>query len=215
MKVVPMYSNPYKLKIHLEHADIYRVVLVPADINLLQLHLIVQEAMGWMMAHLFQFSDKKMNESIRAGLPSPEDDFGFGAQVEELPADTITLSDFHEITNRKPFWYWYDFGDDWWHKISFLKPTKKDLELFKGEPICVKGEKACPPEDIGGVGGYYHFLDVMSDKKNPEREQILELYGMDEKDEFDEDYFDMEEANDNLSEVYHSEMWNQKAEDFF
>lgn len=42
MKIVPMYPDPYKLKIHLEHTDIYRIVLVPADINMLQLHLVCQ-----------------------------------------------------------------------------------------------------------------------------------------------------------------------------
>jgi len=214
MKVVPMYPDPYKLKIHLEHTDIYRIVLVPADINMLQLHLVFQEAMGWMTAHLFQFSDKKINESIRAGLPSPEDGFGFGRGVEEMKADTVGLSDFYGVTNRKPFWYWYDFGDDWWHKISFQKPTKKDLELFKGEPICVKGEKACPPEDIGGVGGYFHFLEILSDKKAPEREEFMGMFGMEEGDKFDENFFDLDETNELLSEIYHSEFWNQTADDF-
>lgn len=211
MKVVPMYSDPYKLKIHLEHTDIYRVVLVPANINMLQLHLVCQQAMGWMMAHMFEFTDKRMNESIHAGLPL-EDGFDFGAELEK--ADEIQLNDFHAITKGKPFWYWYDFGDDWWHKISFQKPTKKDLELFKGEPICVKGEIACPPEDIGGVGGYFHFLEVMSDKKNPEREEFMEWFGIEEGDEFDKNFFDLVETNEVLSEIYHSEFWNQTADGF-
>lgn len=214
MKIVPMYPDPLKLKVHLEHTDVYRIVLVPADINMLQLHLVFQEAMGWEMAHLFQFSDKKMNESVRAVLPMPEDDFGFGGGVEEVKADKIHLVDFEEITNHKPFWYWYDFGDDWWHKISFQKPTKKDLELYKGKPICVKGEKACPPEDIGGVGGYFHFLEVLSDKSNPEREEFMEWYGIEEGDEFEEDFFDLDETNDFLLEIYNSEFWNMTVDEF-
>jgi len=214
MKIVPMYPEPLKLKIHLEHTDIYRIVLVPSDINMLQLHLVCQEAMGWNMAHLFQFSDKKMNESVRAGLPVPEDDFGFGGGVEEQKADKVKLSDFHEITSGKPFWYWYDFGDDWWHKISFQKPTKKDLEFYKGVPICLKGEKACPPEDIGGVGGYFHFLEIMSDKKNPEREEFFEWLELDEDDEFDENFFDLEYTNIFLSELPEIELWGMTAEEF-
>jgi hypothetical protein len=214
MKVVPMYPDPYKLKIHLEHTDIYRIVLVPSDINMLQLHLVCQQAMGWMMAHLFQFSDHKVNQTIRAGLPEFEDDFGFGSSVKEEKADKVRLADFHNITNGKPFWYWYDFGDDWWHKISFQKPTKKDLELFNGEPICVKGEKACPPEDIGGVGGYFHFLEVMEDKGNPEREEFMEWFGIEEGDEFDEEYFDFDETNEFLNEIYQSEFWNQTVDEF-
>lgn len=210
MIVVPMYKDPLKLKIQLEYTDIYRVVLVPANINMLQLHLVCQEAMGWMMAHLFEFTDKKVKRTISAGLPL-EDDFGFGEETEK--AHTVTLSDFYDTTKGKPFWYWYDFGDDWWHKISFQKPTKKDLELFDGEPICVKGEKACPPEDVGGVGGYFHILEIMADKKNPEREELMEMFGIEEGDKFDEEYFDQEETNDFLSDIYNSEMWDCTADD--
>lgn len=213
MKIVPMYPDPYKLKIHLEHTDIYRIVLVPADINMLQLHLVCQQAMGWMMAHLFQFSDHKVNKTIRAGLPEFEDDFGFGNSVKEEKADQVRLADFHNITNGKPFWYWYDFGDDWWHKISFQKPTKKDLELFLGAPVCVKGEKACPPEDIGGVGGYQHFIKVITKNIQPDKDDLLDFYQIEDEDMYP-DEFDIELTNEFLSDIYQSEFWTQTADDF-
>ena len=77
-----------------------------------------------------------------------------------------------------------------------------------------KRRKACPPEDIGGVGGYYHFLEILEDKKNPEREELMEWYGIEEGDEFDENYFDLEDTNVFLSELFESEFWNMTADEF-
>ena len=59
---------------------------------------------------------------------------------------------------------------------------------------CVKGVRACPPEDCGGVGGYEDFCDAMSDPNHPEHEQYKEWYG----DEFDPEHFDIDEVNKQL-----------------
>lgn len=213
MKIVPMYPEPLKLKIHLEHTDIYRIVLVPSVINMLQLHLVCQEAMGWSMAHLFQFSDKKVNQNIIAGLPEFEEGFGFFGSVKEQKANEVKLSDFHDINSGKSFWYWYDFGDDWWHKISFQKPSKKDLELFMGQPLCVKGEKACPPENIGGISGYKHFLEILSKNIQADKDDILDFYMIEDENMYP-DEFDLELTNEFLADIVDLEFWNMTADEF-
>jgi hypothetical protein len=164
MKTIPIYptKDPIKLKINLENMPhtVYRKVLVPEDINMLQLHFIVQIAMGWEFAHLFQFRDKRTAATFIASIPLEEDDFAFFApRSKESKADEIKLKDHSQLANEaKPFWYWYDFGDDWWHKITFQKPSKKDREIFTGAPVCVEACGACPPEDVGGAWGYSVFL---------------------------------------------------------
>ncbi|WMN12963.1 plasmid pRiA4b ORF-3 family protein [Marivirga salinae] len=213
MKIVPMYPDPYKLKIHLEHTDIYRIVLVPSFINMLQLHLVCQEAMGWMMAHLFTFTDKKGSTArIKAGLPI--EDLPFLSGPKEIKADKVKLNEFHEITGGKSFWYWYDFGDDWWHKISFQKPTKKDLELYSGTPVCLDGKKACPPEDIGGVDGYLHFLKIINENTQPDKDELMDFYGFMEGDVFDPEFFEIDFINEELTEIMEWDEWNKTADDF-
>lgn len=113
MKIIPINRPPFKVKIQLEDTDIYREVLVPADINMLQFHLVCQDAMGWLMEHLFSFMDKKgRNTNIKAGLPEIEESFSFDAAPQEEKADRVKLADFYKITDGQFFWYWYDFGDD-------------------------------------------------------------------------------------------------------
>lgn len=61
-------------------------------------------------------------------------------------------------------------------------------------PICIKGKRACPPEDVGGVWGYGDFVIAISDPNHPEHEDMLEWVGG----EFDPEAFDLDEVNEAL-----------------
>ncbi len=85
--------------------------------------------------------------------------------------------------------YSYDFGDDWLHTVAVEKTyTPKPGDHL---PLCVKGVGACPPEDCGGIWGYYEFLDAIRDPKHKRREEFIEWAG----DDFDPAYFDRDEVN--------------------
>lgn len=62
-------------------------------------------------------------------------------------------------------------------------------------PRCVGGERACPPEDCGGVPGYADLVDAMADRDHPERERFLEWLDQ----PFDPAAFDVADANRRLS----------------
>jgi hypothetical protein len=49
------------------------------------------------------------------------------------------------------FGYQYDFGDDWEHDVV-LERIVNGAEVV--ETTCLEGERACPPEDVGGPPGY-------------------------------------------------------------
>ena len=68
------------------------------------------------------------------------------------------------------FIYEYDFGDGWEHTIVLEKILPKKKNQYY--PICVDGERICPPEDCGGSLGYEHLLEVI---KDPEHEEFDEL----------------------------------------
>lgn len=210
-------KTPLKLKINLENMphSVFRRILVPENVNMMQMHIIAQLAMGWEQSHLFQFQDKKNDPTVIASFAQEDHpDFPFfGGRVKETKADEVELkTEFLVWREGKPFWYWYDFGDDWWHKITFQKPTKKDLELFTGAPVCVEAYGACPPEDAGGPWGYANFLDIIYNKNHPEYRETREWIGLSSRDKYDTEYVDVDFVNEQLTDFYRSKEWNIKAD---
>jgi hypothetical protein len=81
-------------------------------------------------------------------------------------------------------------GDDWTHVLELEKELN---DYDKNYPICIDGEGNCPPEDVGGEGGYEEFLEAIEDPEHPEHEDMLE-WG-EEQGYYD---FSVEEANRRL-----------------
>jgi hypothetical protein len=158
----------YQLEIRLNHIKptIWRRLMVPNTIDLFELHLVLQDTMGWMDCHLHQF----ILDGSRNGTPNPDYD---DDTIDELdvrvrsvlkqPGDSII--------------YEYDFGDGWEHIVTLEKilPYSKDVHL----PKCLAGERSCPPEDVGGPWGYKDFLNAFNDKNHPEHDNIVEWAGED------------------------------------
>ncbi len=211
--------NPLKLKIELKDTPhkIARKVLVPDDITMYQLHLIIQDSMGWRHAHLYEFVNAKFRPSLCVGIKDEfDEEFNMFGKAKKQNAYKVLLKDvFLDKNNAKAFWYWYDFGDDWWHHISFLKNSKKDLDNFEGTPVCIDAKGKCPPEDIGGVWGYAEFLETLKDKDHPEHEELMEWYGLESEDEYDETTANLEKINFMLKDLYKSKQWKAKKPGFF
>ena len=153
------------------------------DCTLDEFHEHIQTAMGWTNSHLHQFEI----EGERFGDPELLDD---GFQDFECVDSTVTMvSDIlPESGKRFAFKYEYDFGDCWEHEILFegCPPAEKR----KKYPLCLEGERACPPEDCGGVWGYQDFLAAIADPKHEEHESFLEWCGG----SFSPDEFDVKAA---------------------
>ena len=73
--------------------------------------------------------------------------------------------------------YLYDYGDSWLHTI------KLEGYIFREKgvkyPICIGGERACPPEDCGGVPGYDNVVKTLSDPTNDDYEEMKTWVGKD------------------------------------
>ncbi len=81
------------------------------------------------------------------------------------------------------FDYEYDFGDGWEHEIHFegcLRAEKRTRY-----PVCLEGQRACPPEDIGGSYGYQEYLEAMADPKHEQHEECMEWRGPFDPEKFD------------------------------
>jgi hypothetical protein len=173
----------YELKITLEGSQppIWRRVRV-ADCTLDVLHGIIQCAMGWEECHMHMFEWGKISYSL------PDADIG---QVDRDERRTWLSNLVKE--GCKQLRYWYDFGDDWWHVIKIEKTlTPTPADRF---PVCVKGAGACPPEDCGGLWGYYGLLESLRNPKDERHDELLEWLGGD----FDPDHFDVNQVNESLS----------------
>ncbi|MEC5317840.1 plasmid pRiA4b ORF-3 family protein [Brenneria populi subsp. brevivirga] len=162
-----MDAKLYQLKVSLigTTPTIWRQFVVPASITLDRLHDVLQIVMGWEDSHLheFSFSKKRFTEQ-------PEDN----SQGEEEG-----LYRLNELLKRKgnKLTYLYDFGDSWEHEILLENGNYKSDE-FDAPLLCLDGERACPPEDCGGVPGYENLLGILQDPTHEDYEETLEWLGI-------------------------------------
>jgi Plasmid pRiA4b ORF-3-like protein len=143
---------------------VWRRVLVPGEIDLAELHEVVQVAMGWTNSHLHEFEVG----SARYGGPDP--DWGLDEVADE---SRVRLSAIAGEGSRLR--YAYDFGDGWQHDVIVEKVL--DPQPGSRYPCCVAGRRACPPEDVGGPWGYQEFLVAVADPGHDEHEYWLKWAG--------------------------------------
>lgn len=180
----------YQIKVTLAgiRPPIWRRLLVPRDVTLDRLHDIIQAAFGWLDYHLHQFI---------------VGDTYYGVQDPEYP-DSMDLHDEQDVTlgevaagEGTRFRYEYDFGDGWIHEITVEKVVPR--EPGRAYPVCVKGRRSRPPEDVGGIWGYEMFLEAIQDPEHEEHESYLDWIGG----EFDPEEFDLAEVNRVLDALAH------------
>lgn len=171
-----------QLKIVLDHLKptIWRRVVVNEDITFLQLHAVIQRAMGWRDCHMHEFQLATPPTSI--GTPSADDFFGNDRPM--LPEQKTHLADV--LTRKKKFRYWYDFGDDWWHTVTIEKRLPPDPAAPAAQLLA--GELACPPEDCGGPYAYPGLMAIVRDPQHPDHTEMSDWLG-----EFDPNAFDLAE----------------------
>lgn len=161
---------------------VWRRVEIEGSAALLELHHLVQAAMGWSGYHLHQF----IHGDTYYGVSDRE--FGI-LRVSERSTriDDLLRRRGDQLT------YEYDFGDGWTHEL--VLETIADAEPGVTYPRVIAGKRACPPEDVGGFGGYDVFIDAMRDPAHPEHASMLEWAGG----AFDPEEFDVAAANARVS----------------
>ncbi|PKL77037.1 MAG: hypothetical protein CVV27_07245, partial [Candidatus Melainabacteria bacterium HGW-Melainabacteria-1] len=96
------------------------------------------------------------------------------------------------------FLYEYDFNDGWEHELLVEKIRPIPDQEAEQYPLCLEGENACPPEDCGGIFGYYELLTVLKDPSHPAFAEFKQQYG-----EIEPGSFDLNHANQRLQDLFH------------
>ena len=175
----------YQIKVTLAgtRPPIWRRLLLPAETTLELLHHVLQAAVGWQECHMHDFRIGRQ----RFGKPEPE--YGFEDTVNER---TVRFSAVLGKVGAKAV-YTYDFGDSWEHDIVVEKVLKPDPAL--AYPVCIAGKLQGPPEDCGGIDGYYNLIEALGDPNHAEHEDLLEWIGG----EFNPNDFSVEDVNRRLA----------------
>lgn len=181
-----MEKNIYQIKAVLKDfkPEIWRRLLISSDVELGNLHKILQTSMGWTNSHLHQFIKNRTYYEP----PAPEDMIW---DTNGIDYTDIQLNDLLKRPKEKII-YEYDFGDGWEHTITLEKIRSEDEGLTN--PVCIDGARNSPPEDCGGVWGYAKLLEIIQDPAHQEYEMYTEWLPAN----FDPEYFDSAEINKTL-----------------
>ena len=192
------FSEVYQFKITLRHIRpaIYRIIQVPENYSFWELHVAIQDAMGWKDCHLHEFKikDLRKKEIVKIGIPDPD---GFGSPVME--GWEINITEYFTSKNKKAA-YDYDFGDNWDHKVKLEKMLPKEEGV--DYPRCIEGKRACPPEDCGGVWGYRGLVKIFKKGSAEERAELLGDFDPDRFEPGDVVFSDLEPRFEKFMEAY-------------
>jgi hypothetical protein len=175
---------------------IWRRIVVPGAISLHTLHKMLQVVMGWENTHIYLFR-LTINQQIAVyGLPDP-DWARAGIRVRDsrrAKLEPTVWADWLKLT------YEYDLGDGWMHQITIekienLAEDQIDKHTPWIVPRCLAGERACPPEDAGGVQGYTFLLEALRNPAHPEYEPLRKWVGA----SYDPELFSIRQVNSALA----------------
>ncbi len=189
----------YQIKIEIQHSEplIWRRVIMPAGATFNRLHDVIQNVFNFNSGyphnayHLFHFDLSEDNIRVTNDEEAYQEHQQFKKNRKEIETKLKGMnSKFAEqqLKNlqtviRKPTGlkidkyleeyrqinYVYDYGDDWWILVS-LEEVVEDYHY--GYPTLIDGAETAPPEDVGGIPGFYEFLEVYYDESHPEYEEI-------------------------------------------
>lgn len=183
----PKYKRVYQFKVALKGVEppIWRRIQVPETYTFWDLHVAIQDSMGWRDSHLHEFRIRNPLTGLMEAVGIPGEEFEGDAEVHA--GWERQISDYFRGAGDTAE-YVYDLGDNWQHMLEFeeILPPESGVEY----PLCIGGERACPPEDCGGVEGFHEFLEAALVLGHERRRETLAWPGG----EFDVRKFDPEEV---------------------
>lgn len=183
-----------QLRADLEYAEppIWRRLVVPAFMNLADLHSALQVAFGWNNSHLHDFEQRSAD-----GLHVLR--FSNGEMEEDMAEDEFRVSVGQLARQPKDsFHYNYDYGDSWRLKLVL----EKIVDTSHGQLVrCTGGRMRSPVDDIGGIPGWEHAVEILADPRHPDYQRYRNFLGLAPGEVFDPKYFNALTINDEYARL--------------
>jgi hypothetical protein len=180
---------------------VWRSLELASDLNLAELHDILQIAVGWTDSHLHGFAAgpefySKEAERYLCPFDEAEGDTD-GVPEGQVRLDEVLAEDGDTLA------YAYDYGDGWQHVVTLeaVLPRGDDAP----SAVCTGGERDGPPEDCGGPFSY-ELIAAAADPASPDpvaaRAEFAQMFS----EEIDPSYFettpfDVDQINAALARV--------------
>ena len=149
----------YQFRVILERTQpmVWRRILVPGTYSFWDLHVAIQDAMGWLDCHLhlFQLKNPATSELDQIGIPS---DDSFYVAEPCLAVWEVAIADYFEGPGDRAD-YEYELGYGWQHEI-LLEEITNGLAAAP-HPLCVDVAGALCPEVGAGVLGQFRALKAV------------------------------------------------------
>jgi hypothetical protein len=163
------YVSEFKITLLEVSPRVWRRIQVPNEYTFWDLHVAIQDSMGWCDCHLHSFRLQQNDEIVMIGIPSDAEE---DEEDEEMEAGwNVKIDDYFTEPGVRSI-YEYDFGDCWRHEVLLEKVFRREPDVKY--PRCVGGKRACPPEDCGGPGGYADLRRILLNPKDEEYQETME-----------------------------------------
>lgn len=169
--VLSQKAFQFMVRLDLDDFNIWRRVIVPANITFYKLHFVLQDCFNWQNCHLYDFrifDNTEQGEQI-ALVSNDDESLEYYEEDKKAYPERTQLAVF--LPKYKRILYSYDYGDVWMHTCELEKVIDDYHFLF---PACIDGSGDAPPEDVGGEQGFADFLKAINDKSHPEHADMLE-----------------------------------------
>ncbi|MEC6746936.1 plasmid pRiA4b ORF-3 family protein [Marinilactibacillus sp. XAAS-LB27] len=179
---------------------IWRKVIMPADVTFKRLNEVIQAVTNFNQnditfeGHLYEF---QLNEENRIVTNNDEayEEHQYYKQNKSFFENRLKTTDPDMMESeqryqdrlkrevRKPSGikidaylekfgsidYLYDYGDSWRITVT-LEETVEDY--YFGYPTLLDGSETAPPEDVGGMTGFYQFLEAYHNPSHPDHQEL-------------------------------------------
>ncbi|MHA1602399.1 MAG: plasmid pRiA4b ORF-3 family protein [Promethearchaeota archaeon] len=164
----------FQIKISIKYIrpPIWRRILIKDTSTFRDLHNAIQQFFDWDNYHLHEFNAplKSSSKSVIRINSDKVNDFNV------MNEDKVEIRQILSMENKR-IHYLYDFGDNWEHLIVLEKIYTPSEIISSDYPICIKGKRATPPEDCGGVYGYEDISQALKSLNDTDNAELLEWVG--------------------------------------